>query len=303
MFYDLIYQMIITVFGSNLSEIVEVLQMSSSSIAGINVSGVWTFINNIYTYVMLPIGYSIMILYFLNELMDITTSERFSTLNLAKLLFKLVFIKIFMDNALWFLEQFMAIGTALVNSVFRFNSLNNTTTGDTVNSMMLGDINIPPQVSTLLETIKDEIVVEPKLLQLGETLFKPIGISLGYIIGLLIPWAISWMTYFSMNLIAWQRFFEIYLRISVAPIAIADMWNGMNSGGYRYMKAFFAVCLQGVVILMILIIGNQLTSSVGIGVSSLKSWGSDILKLSIIKLIQVSLLMKSLNFSREVLGV
>lgn len=64
-----------------------------------------------------------------------------------------------------------------------------------------------------------------------------------------------------MLALIYSRIIEVGIRMCFMPIGVSDAFtHGINSPGMRYIKKFFAVCLQGAVLFMILFIGLQLMS-------------------------------------------
>lgn len=61
-----------------------------------------------------------------------------------------------------------------------------------------------------------------------------------------------------------QRLLEIGWRVVVAPISCANMFDGQGGStpGVRSLKAFFAACLSGVVLIIILVIGTRFGNSI-----------------------------------------
>ena len=59
------------------------------------------------------------------------------------------------------------------------------------------------------------------------------------------------------------RYIEIGVRMAFMPIGIADACNhGLSSPGIRYIKKFFAVCLQGAGMVAVVLVGTQLNTKV-----------------------------------------
>lgn len=69
---------------------------------------------------------------------------------------------------------------------------------------------------------------------------------------LLIPYIGQWLLGMCVKIICYTRIIEIYIRAAFAPIAFCDFFqNGFQGAGWRFLKAFLAVCLQGAVIVAI----------------------------------------------------
>lgn len=66
-------------------------------------------------------------------------------------------------------------------------------------------------------------------------------------------WAITWVSNLVVVLVAVSRMLEMAVRLIFAPLAIVDVFeHGTNGAGFRYIKKFLALAIQGGVILMII---------------------------------------------------
>ena len=89
----------------------------------------------------------------------------------------------------------------------------------------------------------------------------------------------SWYTTFGFTAVIWlctmiakiaayfalaQRLLDIGWRAAFSPIGAANMFDGQGGStpGVRYLKSFFAACLSGVMLIMILRIGTGIAESV-----------------------------------------
>ena len=67
---------------------------------------------------------------------------------------------------------------------------------------------------------------------------------------------------------AYGRIFQIIIYGSLAPIGCAPIvQEGFSGHGMRYLKRYAAVCMQGAIIALILVIGEQVKISVMEGLS------------------------------------
>jgi hypothetical protein len=98
-----------------------------------------------------------------------------------------------------------------------------------------------------------------------------------------------------------SRVIQMAVYMIFAPIATADMFHGgaLNSQGFRYLKKFFAICLQGAVIYGIIFATSALQASF------LKSTNlvSNPLFILIPGLIMVIMILKSQQFANDIIGV
>lgn len=117
-------------------------------------------------------------------------------------------------------------------------------------------------------------------------------------IKLLIPWIISLATTIVIYFVAMQRLISIAWRIIFMPIGLANAFDGpvLSTAGFRYIKAFLSVCLSGVLLIVILYIGNKLLPSVTTMVAS------PVIGIICMKLAMVGAALGSENKIKEVLG-
>lgn len=87
--------------------------------------------------------------------------------------------------------------------------------------------------------------------------------SIGYMCQFCIPYALSMVATIITLLVSYGRTLEIFVRLAVSPLALADCFGqGLNSGGFRYLKKFLAVCLQGLVIVGMIYIWSSISATV-----------------------------------------
>lgn len=120
------------------------------------------------------------------------------------------------------------------------------------------------------------------------------------VIFLLIPWLLSWVMRICVSVICYSRVIEIYARATFAPIAISDFFHsGLQGGGWRFLKNFLAVCLQGGMILVIAIIYSKIFAALSFTDANLFTF---IGKYLAFFASAIMLMFKSLSLTKEVLG-
>lgn len=129
--------------------------------------------------------------------------------------------------------------------------------------------------------------------------------ALSIIIECLVP-ALAMM--FCMLMMLTQLFgrvLEAGIRFGFMPIGISDAFtHGLNSAGMRYIKKFFAVCIQGAVLYAIMIAGAKLMSVVSLGGEDfgfLSSLG--IISQLVVAFSMVGLMLKSQSIINDIAGV
>ena len=110
----------------------------------------------------------------------------------------------------------------------------------------------------------------------------------------------------SIYVVCIGRALEIIVRLALSPIAVADVFgNGLNSGGFRYIKKFLAVTLQGAVIVVIIHIMGTLNATLAIppdNDTSVSALFGNLMKVVFVNLAGVALIIKSQSIVNDVVG-
>ena len=179
--------------------------------------------------VMIPIASVFVCIYFMIEVIDKLTSERFNAEVFIKMLMKLVFSVIIVSNASAWAIKIMNFGTDFAMAV-------------------VGEF-------------KAETVIKLKESFYDSNNILNIFNQLGLIISLLLPFIASFIIKIAVYFICYGRTIEMGVRSAFAPIGCADlMTGGANSNGIRYLKSLFAVALQGAVMIGVIFISSHIIS-------------------------------------------
>ena len=97
------------------------------------------------------------------------------------------------------------------------------------------------------------------------------------------------------------RLIEIGIRILFMPIGVSDAFtHGTNSPGFRYIKKFFAVCLQGAVLIAVLNIGIYFMGDATINAATR---GFGFISDMVIMVSMIGLMIKSQQIVNDIVGV
>ena len=92
-----------------------------------------------------------------------------------------------------------------------------------------------------------------------------IAVGIGYLVQLLLPWLVSLVAGLGLKWFAISRYLEICVLGATAPLMFSDISNShggfAHSGAFRGIKQIFAVCLQGLIILMCIFFCGLIMSS------------------------------------------
>ena len=260
-------------------DIIDTLQTNLFSSEG-NYSAAVNLVEDLYFTVIQPIALMLMIIYFLLALVDKMTSENFTWEQMGKQMCMFLASFYLINHGFEILELLFQLGLSLTNQI-------NALVADSLDPK-----DAASRVESVINTFKETINV-PNFLK-----------DICLFVYLLIPWALSWIMGLVVKIICYTRVIEIYARAAFAPIALSDFFHsGFQGAGWRFLKSFLAVCLQGALILVINAIYSTLFDVIA---------GSVDTKLSLFAFLGVylavmasacMLMFKSLSLSKELLGV
>ena len=238
-------------------------------------SSAWNAVSAVYHNAMVPIALGLMIIWFLVAFMDKSASEQVSFEQLFILFAKLIAAKFLIDNGFEIFTSLWNLGISLISEVG--------------NSFADGE-GVTFSYKALWKDLTG-VAWGGKL---------NLWTSLGLLCQLLSPWLVSKVMIACVYCICYSRLIEMLVRMLAAPIALSDfMSEGLHGAGWRYLKNFLAICLQGLLIVAIaqmypLIMGGVLT---GTG-----SFWTVILKFIAFSFSAIALMFKSLSLSKELVG-
>lgn len=268
----MIQNMIKTILGGDIfQDAVKILSKGPFEYPGIK-----ELVNNIYN-VAMSFAVCLLIVYFLLKLVEILSSENFTWEQLWKQMAMFMAAKILMDYGMDIVVGLFNLGTILLNS--------------------LGSV---AKIDT--SSLYDAALLEKQFSKsLGLTGVMKVLEGVLMFVYLLIPWIVAWALSMCVKIICYTRLIEIALRASFAPLALSDFFHsGLQGTGWRFLKNFFAVCLQGAVILAIAMIYSKMFSSIIVGgETNILVFSGLVLAYSASA---VMLMFKSLSFTKELVG-
>ena len=228
--------------------------------------------------ILLKIGEALLVVMFILDLLEKSTRHGFDFEQTIRLLIRYVIAKTLIENGRNIINAIIAIGNAMVGTV--------------------ADVKPPDGVIQFLN-------------QLGYILANTDTLS---------DWCITFLSFIPyllcmlLNLIilatCYGRAIEIIVRGSFAPIGCIGMvQEGFSGRGLQYIKKFFAVCIQGAVIVVILYAGASIKASILSSalwnIQGLSALGGSLtagFECVLVCLTEVMVVMKSMQFSSEIAG-
>lgn len=235
----------------------------------------WNAVESVYNNVMVPIALGLMIIWFLVALMEKSASEQVTLEQVFLLFVKLIAAKFIIDNGFQIFTDLWSLGISLIDEVgYEFGNGGGSSF-----------------------SYKD-LWFDLTGVKWGDKL--PIMTSLGLLCQLLIPWLASKAMIGCVYFICYSRLIEMLVRMLAAPIAVSDfITEGIRGSGWRYIKNFLAICLQGMIIVAI----GQLYPLVMAGVLTTSgSFWTVVLKFLGFSFAAIALMFKSLSLAKELVG-
>ncbi len=230
--------------------------------------------------VIKPLAIMLMFIYFIIALVDKFSSDNFTWEQLWRQLAMLLAAKILIEHGFELLELLFGIGMTLASSIQESTGYFGDKTEEVANA------------KEIINSFREG---------LGATgVFKTLA-DLVMVLFLIFPWLFSWIMRLCVSIICYTRVIEIYIRASFAPIALSDFFHsGLQGAGWRFIKSFLAVCLQGAMILVIAVIFSALMKQISADDQNLFTF---IGKYIAFFASSIMLMFKSLSLTKELIGV
>jgi len=242
----------------------------------------YNFVIIAYHFAIKPFAIMLLFVYFMIGLLDKLSSESFTWEQLWRQLAMLLVGKYLIDHGLEIFETMYDLGMALMAQIDEYISYTvGYTQGNSLATAeaMIGKFKSGLGIGNWPDWLADLVMM----------------------IYLLIPWLLSWIMRLCVNIICYSRSLEIFLRALFLPIAISDFFHhGLQGSGWRYMKAFFAVCLQGALIIAITAIFTGIYQTLIVKDQNLFTFIGAYLAFYAAA---IMLMFKSLSLSKEIVGV
>lgn len=155
----------------------------------------------------------------------------------------------------------------------------------------------------LFEVVGDQSTVQSEALgEIYDDLVKG-GFTkvLSIMIEFLFTGLVMWVCSIFMYVQIFGRLIEIGVRFMFLPIGISDAFtHGINSPGMRYIKKFFAVCLQGTVMYAVMVAGSFIMTNQQIQdlMGNFTFLGSIVVAIT-----TIGLMMRSQQITNDIVGV
>lgn len=257
--------------------LIETLQINLFDPAG-TFNSVLTLVKSMYSSIIQPIALMLMVIYFLLALVDKMTSENFTWEQMGRQMCMFLASFYLINHGFEILELLFGLGLRLTEDV-----------GSKVGTGF-GDMEA---LKEQFEFFKNDNKPAIKFLE-----------DIILFLYLLLPWLLSWIMGIAVKIICYTRIIEIYARATFAPIALSDFFHsGFQGAGWRFLKGFLAVCMQGALILAIAGFFSKLFPLV---MNTGEEWGSFFRFIGMYLALMASavmLMFKSLGICKELLGV
>lgn len=246
--------MFLKIFGGGMFDgVYKMLSVNLFSSSG-DYGTAFTFIHNIYNDVVMPIGLYLLLIYFIIGITEKVTSDLYSQNQLVKELIKLVVAIFIISNAMDILQVLWHLGSLVLKDIKVQAGIHGMSVTDT---MVTADSikNGTSAYSKALGEAYKELT--------GKEWGQKIGVikSVGLWFQLVLPYLVAVILKIAVNVICYIRIFEIFIRAMFSPIPLSDFFfQGVHSSGWRFIKKFLAVSLQGFMIFGCVILYSALST-------------------------------------------
>jgi len=190
--------------------------------------------------ILVPVALMLICIYFLLQVIDKMSGENFTWEQLARAMVMLLVGKFLIENGYTILTLLYDIGLELIESLV---NIYGTDGGTSISA---------DKAVELYETMKKDAIWGTGWL-----------LDIWYIILMIIPWLLAWAMRLVVKIICYTRMIEILVRAAFSPVAFSDFFqNGLAGSGWRWLKNFFAVCLQGIIIMAITLLYSAILTGV-----------------------------------------
>lgn len=222
-----------------------------------------------------PVAIMLMFIYFMIAVVDKLSSENFTWEQLWRQMALLLASYYLIIHLFEILNILSNIGLSILTSI------GNPTTKDVV-------VNSEDLIQTFRESMG-----------LDDSFFSFLA-DIVMILYLILPLILAWIMRICVCIVCYSRMGEILVRVAFSPIAISDFFqSGLQGGGWRWLKNFLAVSLQGAFILAISAIFSSLMESFVVTDANLFNFMGKYLAFYASA---VMLMFKSLSLAKEVVG-
>ena len=287
--------MLIDICGSDLfSSVYDHVSMNLFSSSG-DYSDVLSMISDVSQGTVMTVALMLMLIYFCIALVDKMSSENFTWEQMTRQMCMFFASYFLIIHGFEVLTKLFELGLSFTSEVY------NVVGGGDGGSLLLVDnpgMSEEAAAEAMIEELKGD-------LNLADGAIISIIGDLYMFVLLLLPWIGSWILRICVSIVCYTRIIEIYARAAFAPIAMSDFFhNGFNGAGWRFLKAFFAVCLQGALLVVIgMVYGSLVTTFVGFDAGSGTHAFTFFGKILAAGCATAMLMFKSQSICKELLGV
>lgn len=278
---DVLYEMFIFIFaGGIFDEVRTILLINPATEYPL----VWELVTTGYKTIVTPLAVGLLFIFFLSHFISKASMEQVSFDHLFMLGVKLIAGIFLINHGLEIMSLLYSLGLTFINNLTSLAQ------------------SIGLKVS---EGIGDETQIELwKLLTGCNSLEDRPGMwkSIAAMFTIIVPYICHFGAMLVMKAICWSRLILIMVHFLIAPIAFSDFFmNDLHGTGWKYLKSFAALCLQGFVISAITLIFSAFSS--GLQTNALEG---GFLNYTVIQIVMtfaaIAAVAKSLSVIKETIG-
>lgn len=290
--YVVVFDFFCGIFGNNyFDEVIKILSMNPSE----KFEGAWTFMEQIYKNTITPLAVGLLFIYFLVNVIQKSASEQFNFDQLFLMCAKMIGAKYLIEHGMEIMVDCYGLGISLIQDLgdMQENSKEfGKHLGDVWKSLTGCNWNLPVGEEVGSAAHKEKVQT-PDFWGSIPIMFK-----------LLIPWAIAFFLKMAIEVLCYARIIELLVRTMMAPIAFADFYHeGMNGAGWRFLKKYMAVCLQGFAMAGTVVLYSMMSAGMIGGDLGNINFFDFTIKYLVVSFACLGVLVKSSQITNELLGV
>ena len=219
------------IFAGYLTDVTDVL---TQNIFEGGFSTAWEYVARVMNDILVPIGVSLMVIYFLVALIDKSSSGQFNFEAFFKCFIQLVVATLLVTNLMDIVNAVLSVGHVLIGQ--------------------LADVSASDAATAeLVEEIKEMVWAD------GDGILTAIGRA----IQLILPFFMSVIIHWGVLLISYTRIIELMVTTMFMPLSMGDIFTeGIHGAAMRNIKRLLAVSLQGFGVYAVCVLFSYLQTAI-----------------------------------------
>lgn len=242
------------IFSSPLKTVADSLTMDITE-NGMFAKG-WTIVEAVFNDILLPIGITLMVIYFIAALIDKSSTGQFNFEVFFKCFIQLIVATVLISNLMAIVNIILSVGYSLI---FKLQSV----AGANWSTDFYAEVfeSVYKELGTVFGFDFSDVPVLGAAIK-AFNVNNPIKM-IPLIISLLIPYIMSLIIRLGVMLLSYTRVIELMISVMFMPLCMGDIFtDGIHGAAMRNIKRLFAVSLQGFAIYAVAILYSFIASGI-----------------------------------------